>query len=85
MTLAIGTFPPPAMLLTANEGYIENSGSSGESIRSLQQNDQLLDAVEKLLQAASSEFDVESQEKLLKAAAFGKTFLATNWSKSLKI
>ena len=75
ITLAIGSFSPPALLLTANEGYLENSGSSGESIRSLQQNDQLLEAVEKLLQAASSEFDIDSQEKLLKAAAFGKTFL----------
>ena len=75
MTLSIGSFSAPALLLTANEGYLENSGSSGESIRSLQQSEQLLEAVEKLLQAASSEFEIESQEKLLKAAAFGKTFL----------
>lgn len=75
MTLSIGSFSAPALLLTANEGYLENSGSSGESIRSLQQNEQLLEAVEKLLQAASAEFEIESQEKLLKAAAFGKTFL----------
>jgi vacuolar protein sorting-associated protein 16 len=85
ITLCIGSFSPPALLLTANEGYIENSGSSGESIRSLQQSDQLLEAVEKLLQAASAEFDVDSQEKLLKAAAFGKTFLPPGMFDSNKL
>ena len=85
MTLSIGSFSPPALLLTANEGYLENSGSSGESIRSLQQSEQLLESVEKLLQAASAEFDVDSQEKLLKAAAFGKTFLAPGTFDSNKL
>lgn len=85
MTLSIGSFSSPALLLTANEGYLENSGSSGESIRSLQQAEQLLEAVEKLLQAASAEFEIESQEKLLKAAAFGKTFLAPGTFDSNKL
>lgn len=75
MTLSIGSFSPPALLLVAYEAYIENSASSGESIRNLQNNDNLQEAVEQLLQSASAEFDIDTQEKLLKAAAFGKTFL----------
>mmetsp|Transcript_324 Transcript_324/g.338 ORF Transcript_324/g.338 Transcript_324/m.338 type:complete len:744 (+) Transcript_324:332-2563(+) len=75
MTLSIGSFSPPALLLVAYEAYIENSASSGESIRNLQNNDTLQEAVDQLLEAASAEFDIDTQEKLLKAAAFGKTFL----------
>ena len=72
---AIGVFTPASLLKTAYEMYLSQNSSSGDSIRSLQQDDQLLEAVEACLTAACCEFSPENQEILLKTANFGKTFL----------
>lgn len=78
ITSTIGSLSAPAMLVEAYETYSENSTSSGDSIRSLQHQDNLLEAVEHCIWAAQSEFDIDQQEKFLKAAGFGKTFLPPN-------
>ena len=82
ITLSIGSFSPPALLLAAYEAYLDNAAGSGESIRNLQANENLYESVDLLIQAATSEFDIDSQEQLLKAAGFGKTFLAHEYNTS---
>ena len=72
---AIGVFTPASLLKTAYEMYLGQNSSSGDSIRSLQQDDHLLEAVDTCMTAACCEFSCENQEVLLKTAAFGKTFL----------
>lgn len=72
---AIGVFTPASLLKTAYEMFLSQNSSSFDSIRSLNQDDHLLEAVETCMTAACCEFSPENQEILLKTANFGKTFL----------
>lgn len=74
-SIGVGSFSPSSQLISVYEMYLENNTSSSESIRQLLSSEELNTAVETCVQAAASEFNVHYQEKLLKAASFGKSFL----------
>jgi hypothetical protein len=71
----IASFLPPALLVTAYEAYSEHSSNSGDSIRRLQSEDKLQEAVENCIKAAAAELTQDKQAKWLKAANFGKAFM----------
>jgi hypothetical protein len=59
-------------LYEAFEAFEKNSPQSDELIRSL--GEKLTDAVDKVVDAASLEFDMQRQKSLLHAASLGKAF-----------
>ncbi|CAG8544325.1 9832_t:CDS:10 [Racocetra fulgida] len=69
----IGSTAPAAMLFDALEHFDKRSPKADENIRSIRT--ELADAVDACIEAAGHEFNQVRQRSLLKAAAFGKTFL----------
>lgn len=69
----IGSTAPAAMLFDALEHFDKRSPKADENIRSIRP--ELADAVDACIEAAGHEFNQVRQRSLLKAAAFGKTFL----------
>ena len=70
----IGSTDPAALLFDACEGFLEGDPKSDENIRSIASTNQLEQAVQSCINAASSEFDPSRQQSLLRAASYGKAF-----------
>lgn len=68
-----GSISPGARLHDANDHFEQHSPAADEVIRSIKDN--LSEAVDACLDAASFEFTPGEQRKLLKSASFGKCFL----------
>lgn len=70
----IGSTDPAALMFDAMEAFEEGDAKSDENIRAIAAANQLTDAIQSCIQAASAEFDIERQQSLLKAASYGKAF-----------
>jgi len=69
----IGSFEPAAILCDTVEA-IDAKDSNPTGIKSLKEDDNLVDAVLGVLEAAKSQFIPQKQQKLLRIAAIGKAF-----------
>ncbi|KAL6073866.1 Vacuolar protein sorting-associated protein 16 [Balamuthia mandrillaris] len=69
----IGSTAPAALLYDALMHFEKGSPKADENIRAVK--DELQDAVEACIEAAGHEFSPTMQQRLLKAASFGKCFL----------
>ncbi len=72
--LEIGSTEPAALILDAMEAFEEGDPKSDENIRTIASTNQLNEAVQSCIQAAASEFFSPQQQRLLKAASYGKAF-----------
>ena len=72
----IGSTDPAALMFDAMEAFEDGDPKSDENIRSIAATNQLGDAVQACISAASAEFSVPRQQSLLKAASYGKAFCA---------
>ncbi|CAO1628240.1 unnamed protein product [Jaminaea pallidilutea] len=68
-----GSSEPAALLLDASDSYNKRSAKADEALRAISSN--LVEAVDGCIDAASHEWEVLWQRRLLKAAALGKSFL----------
>jgi hypothetical protein len=74
MLLRIGSIEPSAMLLDASDAFESGSPASDEDARAITKTGMLLEAVETCTDAATREFDIAMQKRLLRAASFGMHF-----------
>eukprot|EP01031_Cornospumella_fuschlensis_P028065 gene28065-33886_t len=72
--LELGSTDPAALILDAMEAFEEGDAKSDENIRIIAAANQLADAVHTCILAASHEFEPAQQQRLLKAASYGKAF-----------
>jgi hypothetical protein len=72
--LEIGSTDPAALILDAMEAFEDGDPKSDENIRTIAATNQLNDAVQSCIAAAASEFFPLLQQRLLKAASYGKAF-----------
>lgn len=72
--LRIGSIEPSALLLDANDAFEKGSPASDEAARAITRTGMLMDAIEVCIDAASKEFDIGMQKRLLKAASYGMHF-----------
>lgn len=72
--LEIGSTDPAALIVDAMEAFEEGDPKSDENIRIIAAANQLTDAVSSCIQAGSYEFFPPQQQRLLKAASYGKVF-----------
>ncbi len=72
----IGSTDPAALMYDAMEAFEDGDPKSDENIRSIAATNQLGDAVQACVAAASGVFSVARQQALLKAASYGKSFCA---------
>ncbi len=72
--LRIGSIEPSAMLLDASDAFQNGNPSSDEAARAITKTGLLMDAIEGCIEAASKEFDVHLQKRLLRAASYGMHF-----------
>lgn len=72
--LELGSTDPAALILDAMEAFEEGDAKSDENIRIIAAANQLADAVHTCILAASQEFEPAQQQRLLKAASYGKAF-----------
>lgn len=70
----IGSTDPAALLYDAMEAFEAGDPKSDENLRDIAGSNQLVEAVESCLQAALSEFELDKQQSLMKAASYGKAF-----------
>lgn len=73
-TLEIGSTDPAALILDAMEAFEEGDPKSDENIRIIAAANQLNEAVTSCIHASSYEFFAPQQQRLLKAASYGKVF-----------
>lgn len=73
--LRLGSIETPAMLLDASDAFAAGSPSSEETARSISQSGHLAEAMDVCLTAATREFDIGTQKRLLRAASYGMHFL----------
>ncbi|KAH9256843.1 hypothetical protein BASA81_004956 [Batrachochytrium salamandrivorans] len=71
----LGSTSPCAMLVDASELVQSGDARANETLRALEQDGQLANAVLDCIRAALGQFDVDDQQLLLRAAAHGKVFL----------
>lgn len=72
--LEIGSTEPAALILDAMEAFEEGDPKSDENIRTIAATNQLNEAVQACITAAAAEFFPPQQQRLLKAASYGKAF-----------
>lgn len=70
----IGSIEPSAMLLDASDAFESGSPASDEAARAITRTGLLEDAIETCVLAATGEFDIPTQKRLLKAASYGMHF-----------
>ncbi|KFH11089.1 Vps16, amine-terminal domain protein [Toxoplasma gondii MAS] len=70
---SVGSCEPPAMLCYAVERYRAHDAAADESLRSIKQD--LAEAAEACIDAATYEWQFEQAAALLQAAVFGRQFL----------
>ncbi|KPI89950.1 putative vacuolar protein sorting complex subunit [Leptomonas seymouri] len=72
---SVGSRAPAAMLLNTYDEFMTGNASAVRMLQSLeQQTGALMDAVADCVAAAGFEFDMAQQKRLLRIAAFGRTF-----------
>lgn len=74
LLLRIGSIEPAAMLLDAADAFENGSTASDEAARSMTNTGMLMEAIEGCTDAAAREFDITTQQRLLRAASFGMHF-----------
>ena len=72
--LRIGSIEPSALLLDASDSFSSGSPASDEAARAITKTGMLTSAIEICADAASKEFDVSMQKRLLRAASYGMHF-----------
>ena len=72
--LRIGSIEPSAMLLDASDAFSCGSPSSDEAARAITKSGMLLEAIETCADAATREYDIVMQKRLLRAASYGMHF-----------
>jgi vacuolar protein sorting-associated protein 16 len=72
--LRIGSIEPSAMLLDASDAFESGSPASEEAARAIVKTGQLIEAIETCCEAATKEFDIATQKRLLSAASYGMHF-----------
>jgi vacuolar protein sorting-associated protein 16 len=72
--LRIGSIEPAAMLLDAADAFAAGSPASDEAARAIVETGQLEEAIETCIEAATREFDILLQKRLMRAASFGLHF-----------
>eukprot|EP00066_Takifugu_rubripes_P003865 XP_003966794.1 PREDICTED: vacuolar protein sorting-associated protein 16 homolog [Takifugu rubripes] len=72
----IASMAPGALLLEAHREYEKSSQKADEYLRELKEQSMLEEAVKQCVGAARYEYDPQTQKSLLRAASFGKCFLA---------
>ena len=70
----IGSIEPSAMLLDASDDFEKGSPSSDEAARAITKTGMLAEAIVTCTEAATREFDVKTQKRLLRAASYGMHF-----------
>lgn len=73
--LRIGSIESTALLVDASDAFHSGQPTFDETMRTILQTGQLIDTVEAVMDAATKEFDIVTQKRLLRAASFGMTFL----------
>ncbi|CAB9505372.1 sorting-associated protein 16 homolog [Seminavis robusta] len=72
--LRIGSIEPSAMLLDASDAFDSGSPASEEAAQAIVKTGALLEAIETCTEAATREFDIATQKRLLSAASYGMHF-----------
>jgi hypothetical protein len=72
--LRIGSIETAAMLVDAADAFHSGSPASDETARAIVQTGLLTEAIETCIDAATREFDIGTQKRLLRAASFGMHF-----------
>jgi vacuolar protein sorting-associated protein 16 len=72
--LRIGSIDTAAMLLDASDAYHTGSTLSDDTARAIIESGTLDDAIEACTDAATKEFDISTQKRLLRAASYGLHF-----------
>lgn len=73
--LRIGSIEPSAMLVDAWDAFVKGSPSADEAARAIMKTSGLIEeAIETCIDAASREFDLSTQKRLLYAASYGMSF-----------
>ena len=80
--LRIGSIEPAAMLLDASDAFENGSPASDEAARAITKTGMLTEAIGVCIDAASREFDIKMQKRLLKAASYGMHFEYKDGAKS---
>lgn len=62
------------MLLDASDAFVSGSPSADEAARAITKTGMLLEAIETCMDAATREFDIDMQKRLLRAASYGMHF-----------
>mmetsp|Transcript_27470 Transcript_27470/g.59647 ORF Transcript_27470/g.59647 Transcript_27470/m.59647 type:complete len:1166 (-) Transcript_27470:269-3766(-) len=70
----IGSIEPSAMLLDASDDFEKGAPSSDEAARAITKTGMLADAIIACTEAATREFDIKTQKRLLTAASYGMHF-----------
>eukprot|EP01127_Copromyxa_protea_P012863 TRINITY_DN3386_c0_g4_i1.p1 TRINITY_DN3386_c0_g4~~TRINITY_DN3386_c0_g4_i1.p1 ORF type:complete len:829 (-),score=130.60 TRINITY_DN3386_c0_g4_i1:29-2515(-) len=73
-----GSLAPVAMLVYAYDLYEQGNPKSDHQLRSIKMQNQLEDAVDACIDAASFEFDIDTMKRFLGAASFGKGRIRTS-------
>jgi len=74
LLLRIGSIEPAAMLLDASDAFDNGSASSDEAARAITKTGMLSEAIDGCSEAATREFDIATQKRLLRAASYGMHF-----------
>lgn len=78
LMLRIGSIETSAMLLDASDAFYSGSPASDEAARAIAKTGLLAEAIETCTDAASREFDIVTQKRLLRAASYGMQFSHKN-------
>jgi len=84
LLLRIGSIEPAAMLLDATDAFENGSPASDEAARSITKSGMLMEAIEGCIDAAVREFDITTQQRLLRAASYGMHFAFKDGSKETR-
>lgn len=76
--LSIGSIETSAMLVDASDAFYSGSSADDSTVRDIAASDQLISAVESCMEAATKEFDILQQKRLLRAASYGMHFSYKN-------
>lgn len=74
LLLRIGSIEPSAMLLDASDAFDSGSPASEEAACAIVKTGALMEAIETCTEAATKEFDIGTQKRLLGAATYGMHF-----------
>lgn len=76
--LSIGSIETSAMLVDASDAFHSGTSADDSTVRDIAASDQLTTAIETCLEAATKEFDIVQQKRLLRASSYGMHFSYKN-------